>query len=245
MFYKTGIDITNDKQMFNFLKNHFEYPTMNSWNCMYSIANKVKLYSLGLSGDWGVAHSLLVSGEYDTINFMIQDWQRKHPGFEVYFNGRSAGYLVLKTTSHNDNILPDEIVDCDDYEEYKRYCREYFGSVKANRADLVYYTQLVRDFDRLCDELRDFCDDLSNLKFEVIEMEKSVEQFNDEYADDLELLGFQPLVCDSEGVVDISEISTLQCLFEAFTAIANRTELGYSLSRDINDLSKIKLIARC
>ena len=32
MFYKTGVDITNDKQMFNFLKDHFTYPTMNSWN---------------------------------------------------------------------------------------------------------------------------------------------------------------------------------------------------------------------
>ena len=45
-FYKTGIDITNDKQMFNFLKNHFEYWTMNSWNRLSSVANKVKLYDL-------------------------------------------------------------------------------------------------------------------------------------------------------------------------------------------------------
>ena len=30
MFYKTGVDITNDRQMFEFLKGHFEYPTMNS-----------------------------------------------------------------------------------------------------------------------------------------------------------------------------------------------------------------------
>ena len=50
MFYKTGVDITNDKQMFNFLKNHFEYYTCNSWNGLRSVANNVKLYNLDLSG---------------------------------------------------------------------------------------------------------------------------------------------------------------------------------------------------
>ena len=48
------------------------------------------------------------------------------------------------------------------YEEYKRYCKEYLGcSVKDNRRDLVYYTKLVQDFDKLCDQLRDYCDELS------------------------------------------------------------------------------------
>ena len=43
MFYKTGVDITNDRQMFEFLKGHFEYHTMSSWNRLYSIANDVKM----------------------------------------------------------------------------------------------------------------------------------------------------------------------------------------------------------
>jgi hypothetical protein len=233
MFYKTGVDITNDKQMFNFLKNHFEYHTMNSWNRGSSIANKVKLHSLNLSGDWCTALALLENGEYDTINWMIQDWCREHNGYEVYFNGRSGGYLVLKEDDTSCGALPSFITECDDYEEYKRYCREeYCGSVKANRSDLVFYTKLVQDFDKLCDELRDFCDRLSNLKFEVIEMEKSVERFNDGYIDDLELLGFDPLTCDGNGNVDVSEICTLTCLYEAFLRIADRSDSGYLLSRD-------------
>lgn len=229
MFYTKGIDITNDKQMFNFLKNHFEYPTMNSWNNCYSIANKVKLYNLGLSGNWCVALSLLEEGEYESLNWIIQDWEREHPTYEVYFNGRSSGYLVLKYKGYNGHVLPDMIVDNADYEEYKECCRDNYGSVKANREELVYYTKLVQEFDKLCDELRDYCDRLSNLKFEVIEMEKSVERFNDEYANDLELLGFSDLVCDSEGKVDISEIRTLQCLWEAFFRIADRSKTGYGL----------------
>jgi hypothetical protein len=229
MFYKTGIDITNDKQMFNFLKEHFEYPTMNSWNCLYSIANKVKLYDLRLSGDWCTALSLLESGEYDTLTFMIQDWEREHPTYEVYFNGRSGGYLILKDKGYNGHVLPDIIIDNEDYEEYKDCCKYNFGSVKANRDELVYYTKLVQDFDRLCDALRDYCDELSNLSYERMEMEKSVERFNDEYCDDLELLGFQELVCKEDGTVYVGEIYTIKSLYEAFCHIANRHDFGYDL----------------
>lgn len=222
MFYKTGIDITNDKQMFKFLKGHFEYPTMNSWNRLYSIANKVKIYNLGLSGDPWTALALLENGEYDTVNWMIQDWEREHPTYEVYFNGRSGGYLILKDKNYNGHILPDMIIDNEDYEEYKECCRDNYGSVKANREELVYYTKLVQDFDKLCDSIRNFCDELSNMKLEVVEMEKTVEMFNDEYETDLELLGFDSLTCDYEGKVDISEIRTLKCLYEAFRRLAER-----------------------
>lgn len=232
MFYKKGIDITNDRQMFEFLKKHFEYPTMNSWNCLYSIANKVKLYDLNLSGDWCTTLSLLESGEYETLNYMIQDWEVEHPSYEVYFNGRSGGYLILKDKGYNGHVLPDMIVDNEDYKEYKECCRDNYGSVKANREELVYYTKLVQDFDKLCDELRDFCDELSNLSYERIEMEKSVEHFNDEYYADLELLGFSELACDAESKVYVGDIRTIKSLYEAFLRIADRRNFGYNLETD-------------
>lgn len=230
MFYKTGIDITNDKQMFNFLKEHFEYYTMNSWNGLYSIANNVKLYSLGLSGDWCVALSLLEADDYDTINMFIQDWERDNYGYSVGFNGRSGGYLVLTNNGTNGHVLPDWIVDHEDYEEYKTWCREdYCGSVKGNRDNLIYYTKLVQSFDKLCDQLRNYCDYLSKLSFEIIEMQKAVEEFNDRYYEDLDYLGYQELECDEQGVVDLSEIINLDCLTEAFVRIANRSDVGYKL----------------
>ena len=241
MFYVKGVDITNDKQMFNFLKGHFEYPTMNSWNRLYSIANNVKLHRLNLSGDWCTALSHLENGEYDTISYMIDDWRRCHPGYEVYFNGRSGGYLVLKDCCYNGHMLPESILDSETYEDYKEWCRKYCGSVRANRADLIFYTKLVQDFDKLCDELRDYCDELSRLSFEVSEMEKSVERFNEEYYSDLELLGFEQLRCDAEGKVDISEISTLLCLTEAFYRIAGRADSGYKLQED--DDNTVRLVS--
>lgn len=227
MYYKTGIDICNNKQMFEFLKNHFEYPTMNSWNRLYSIANNVKLYNLDLTGDWCTVLRFLESDKYETINWMIREWEAEHRGFKVGFNGRSGGYLVLYNESDYNHILPDYITESEDYEEYKRYCTEYYGSVSDNRATLRFLTRLVRDFDQLCDDLRDYCDGLSTRSYEVEEMEKVVEQFNKQYADDLCFLGYSDLVCCWEGRVNISEIASLECLLEAFMRLADRTSLNY------------------
>ena len=231
MFYKTGIDITNDKQMFNFLRDHFEYYTCNSWNGLRSIANNVKLYNLDLSGDWCVALSILEAEDYDTINMIIHDWEHEHPGYSVGFNGRNGGYLVLGNKGNARHVLPDWITDSVDYEDYKQLCRDYFGSVKANRQALVDYVTLVRSFDKLCDELRDYCDMLSQQSFEIVEMQRAVNEFNETYEDDLDYLEYQSLKCDAQGIVDISEISILTCLEEAFYRIANRKNEGYTIEQ--------------
>jgi hypothetical protein len=63
-------------------------------------------------------------------------------------------------------------------------------------------------------------------------MYKIVEQFNDTYASDLELLGFDYLRVNDAGEVDIAEVYTLQCLAEAFQKLANRKDVGYRLAYD-------------
>ena len=59
LFQKTGVDICSAKSMFNFINEHYQYYTLNSWNNLKSIANNVKLYNLELEGDWGTACSYL------------------------------------------------------------------------------------------------------------------------------------------------------------------------------------------
>lgn len=233
MFYIKGIDITNDKQMFNFLKDHFQYYTMNSWNRSKSIAHNVKIYNLHLSGDHWTALTFLQDDDYFVVNMIIEDWEAEHPGYKVGFNGRSGGYLVLYSADNCRCILPDNVDDSETYEEYKSYCREYYGSVKANHWDLVKTVKLVQDFDKLCDELRDYVDELSKKNFMIEAMKESVERFNDQYADDLELLGFSPLTVELDKV-DISEISTLQSLYEAFLRVAGKRDLGYRVERNEN-----------
>jgi hypothetical protein len=201
---------------------------MSSWNREDSIANNVKLYNLNLTGDWCTALSFIEAGEDFMIHELINLWEIANPDYQVSFNGRSGGYLVLADKYSNHNILPDAVDNCEDYEEYKRYCKEYYGSVKANHEELRFFTQLVQSFDKLCDELRDYVDELSNMSFEKIEMEKAVEEFNERYEDDLEQLGFSNVTCE-DGIAYVEDIYTLKCLREAFIRIANRDAFGYKL----------------
>ena len=230
MFYVKGIDITNDKQMFNFLKDHYQYYTLNSWNGLKSIANNVKVYNLKLSGNCYNALTFLQDDNYDDLNSMIEDWEYEHRGYKVGFNGRSGGYLVLYNADDNRTVLPDEVDYNDDYESYKEMCREYFGSVKAARYKLVEMVKLVQDFDKLCDQLRDYVDALSTQDFAARALERTVDLFNENYYDDLAYLGYSELVVEN-GKVDISEIRQLDCLYEAFCRMANKKDVGYKLEK--------------
>jgi len=189
MFYKKGIDITNDRQMFEFLAGHYRYSTLNSWNGLYSVANCVKVYNLNLDGDPWVALQFLEDDEYYAINDMIRDWEREHQGYKVGFNGRSGGYLVLYNEHNNRSILPDFIDDAEDYNDYKENCKYYYGSVKAARSELVYYTKLVQDFDKLCDQLRDYVNDLSLRNFADEKLERNLEDFIYDFMSDMKTLG--------------------------------------------------------
>jgi hypothetical protein len=230
MFYKKGLDIANTKEMFEFLKNHFEYYTMNSWNGLSSIANNVKVHRLGLEGDCWTALSLLQADDYFNVNMMIEDWEADHPCCSVGFNGRSGGYLVLYRKNGNGHVLPDMVTDYDSYEDFKEACKEYYGGVKYYKNELRDCVELVRDFDRLCDDIRSYVNYLSKQSFEKLEMEKAVDLFNETYAEDLEYLGYSELELKEDGSVDISEIQQLISLTEAFINLASRKEEGYYVS---------------
>jgi hypothetical protein len=226
-FYKTGLDVTNDKQMFEFLKNHFMYDTMNSWNGSRSIANNVKVYKLALDGDCWQALSLLSKDEYYAVNMMIEDWEYEHKGYRVGFNGRSGGYLVLYNGNNTCNILPDLIVD-NDYNEFKDYCKEYYRGVKHYRPLLKEYVKLVRDFDKLCDDIREYVNELSTTNFALDSLFEVVEMFNDCYREDLNYLKFSELKVES-GKVYIGEIKKLKCLYEVFERLADYKDYDLNL----------------
>ena len=237
-FYKTGLDVTNDKQMFEFLKNHFMYDTMNSWNELKSIANNVKVHNLNLDGDCWVALNLLQLDDYFTINMMIEDWEYEHKGYRLGFNGRSGGYLVLCNIGNNCNILPDLITD-NNYDEFKEDCKEYYGGVKYYRPLLKEYVKLVQDFDKLCDELREYVNALSITNYELDELNKLVDKFNCYYEADLEYLGINKLVVDESGKVYVGEITKLRCMNKAFIDLSDRSEYGLELAYE-NDYAYYK-----
>jgi hypothetical protein len=160
---------------------------------------------------------------------MIEDWETEHHGYKVGFNGRSGGYLVLYNAAGG-SAIPDTL-DYDNYEDYKADMRDYYGSVKANRNELRDFVKVVQDFDRLCDEIRDYVDDLSNRNFMIEAIRESVERFNEQYSEDLEYLGFDPLYLELDKV-DCSEILQVVSLYEAFIRVASKRDLGYRIERD-------------
>ena len=96
-FYKE-VDLQSRKEMTDFLQNHFRYDTMNHWNRSTSYACNMKIYNLGLTREIEDKLYDLISCEdaYDTINEMIDEFGEQHDWkWQVGFNGRSGGYLVL------------------------------------------------------------------------------------------------------------------------------------------------------
>lgn len=96
-FYK-HVDLRSRKAMENFLESHFRYNTMNSWNRSTSYANNVKIYNLGLSREQeNKLYSMMEVVEfYDQIHDDLMLFAMEHNYlWQVGFNGRSSGYLVL------------------------------------------------------------------------------------------------------------------------------------------------------
>lgn len=167
-FYTKGVDIHNPKSMFMFLFNHFKYYTLNSWNGLKSIANKVKLYDLQLGELRSKAGELLFdetdkSGLCTVLIDMIDDWEADHPNFRVYFNGRSDGYLVLANKDNFKSIFSEELDDYMfgfdgnaemAYEEFKAFLHDYGWRVEDMYQELRSTVLIVREFDELCDEMR-------------------------------------------------------------------------------------------
>lgn len=154
MYFKE-VDYTNPKACFDFLHNHFEYNTMNSWNGLSSIANNVKVYNIpGLNSS--DALKALEEDEYYSINAAIGDWEIDHLGYEVSFNGRSGGYLVLYAKEHNYHCfrnIANSPCQYDSYEKWEKDVIEDWDSLDNYMDVLIRQVKLVQDFDQLCDDL--------------------------------------------------------------------------------------------
>jgi hypothetical protein len=221
MFYKTGVDIASTKSMWEFLHNHFTYYTMNSWNRQTSIAHNVKLYNLKLEGDWTATMRYLFD-EADSgflqlsIDDMIREFEEANPYYKVFFNGRSGGYLVL-CNSDNGSVLPACITEYDSYEEFKEDVKGGWNGYKVSDFDyeLREAVEIVREFDKLCDRLRDLVNEYSKRSFDVDKLEDALTRFGDEYGDDLEALEITGPVMEGDRV-KLNEIADYAAFMHCF-----------------------------
>ncbi len=86
------------KEMIEFLSDHFRYDTMSSWNQSTSYARNIKIRNLGLIREQRDRSYEIIyaEGAFDEINELMRDFDTAHKyEFQMAFNGRSGGYVVL------------------------------------------------------------------------------------------------------------------------------------------------------
>jgi len=96
--FAQAIDKRSRGEMVNYLKNHFRYNTMNSWNNATSYACNLKITHLGLNGKIvDKLFDLIQTDAFrDTLRDLMDAFGEKHNyEWQAGFNGRSGGYLVL------------------------------------------------------------------------------------------------------------------------------------------------------
>lgn len=172
-FFFEGLTERTLEEKYQYLKNHFTYDIMNSWNNLKTIANNVKIYNLGLTREQkNKFFELLevdVNEVYNYLNFVIEDFEELTET-EVFYNGRSDGYIVIVPKFDNvkrwehifDWLNVSDIQYFDTYKEYKQEQNKYNGGcyyqeLSANYSrkeeiEKAYY--LIKAFDKLCDMLR-------------------------------------------------------------------------------------------
>ena len=98
MFYKE-LNIKKRGEMIAFLKKHFRYHTMNSWNRSTSYASNIKLHNIDKPDDidsdtwWGM---LGITDWQEKLSDLLEEFGRNHNWlWQAGINGRSSGYVVL------------------------------------------------------------------------------------------------------------------------------------------------------
>lgn len=97
MFEKI-IDMNSRQEMVEFLKNHFRYFTMNSWNRSTTYANNMKIYNLTLpEATKDKLYAMLdIEDVWFRLNLLKEGFASAHNyEWQAGWNGRSSGYLVL------------------------------------------------------------------------------------------------------------------------------------------------------
>ena len=153
------------RQKFDYVHNHYYYFTLNSWNGLKSLANNVKIYNLPLTTEQKNKFFDLFCDEqlsnelYFHINLILEDFALENE-FEIAFNGRSGGYLVAYNKNNSCNVIDEDLIDFESYDEAIKYYKEYYSwSFRDCQAELK--SKIERDFE-ICVLFDDCCDDVLN-----------------------------------------------------------------------------------
>lgn len=144
------VDLENEEAVFKYLKEHPLYWLMNSWNRLRTFAHNIKIYNLNVDKEVEDKLYELLDVESLDIKFAyedgVNDFKEENPGYTIYTNGRSGGYIILAPNENRSNFcdMVDTINNYDTLDELKEdYEFEEFKDL----------AKTVMNFDRACDDI--------------------------------------------------------------------------------------------
>ena len=188
MYYKQ-VDKRCGKALIAFLKGHFRYHTMNSWNRSTSYANCIKLHRVKKPSDvnedtWW---QMLEIGEWQNIlSDLLDNFARQYEfEWQAGINGRSGGYVVL----YGGGIKPSG------YKSYCTHCgQKNYQAVLAGevgicgrcdaRARVNFKQMHMQVFTWLGKEV-DMCEDFEDWKLGELQRRVELVQSFDRLCDDV------------------------------------------------------------
>lgn len=166
--YFKGLKEKTISSKFKYIKEHFTYDILNSWNRLKTVGNNVKIWNLQLTTEQQDKFFELYEVDcdyiYENLGFVLQEFEDL-TNMEVCFNGRCGGYLVMtpkfetykQHMSIIDMFFSDDIYQFKDYAEFKKdsldieYLENDMKMLDEKIEDCYY---LIKAFDKLCDIVR-------------------------------------------------------------------------------------------
>jgi hypothetical protein len=151
------------KGMIEYLTQHFRYYTMNSWNNSTSYAANVKIRNFVPRNLQDQAYALLECEDaYYEINDILNDFGRLHDWrYQIGFNGRSNGYLVLIQGGYEEKIIYKDADFTESY-GYRAYADRYGWKSKQEAIDAGLHNKKIKTIftepGRGIDQGEDFAD---------------------------------------------------------------------------------------
>jgi hypothetical protein len=149
-----------------------------------------------------------------TLEDEIRDFIDENFNYKVFFNGRSAGYLVI-CNKDGSSVLPDCVYDYDSYADFKADTKEQGYNLSDFKRELREAVEIIREFDKLCDRLRDLVNEYSKKSFDSDKLEAAIEWFNNEYGDDLVMLDLTGPVLEGDRV-RLNDIAGYHAFMQCF-----------------------------
>ena len=164
------VDLKNDEAVFEYLKKHPRYFLMNSWNRLKTFAQNIKIYNLNVDKEVEDKLFDLLDVDSPDVKFIFEDniefFNEENPGYTIYINGRSGGYMILAPNENRSNF-------CDMVDTIKNY--DTLNDLKEDYDFEEFRTlaETVMNFDRACDNIVQAVVSLAE-NCEVIEEEYTV-----------------------------------------------------------------------